>query len=255
MKKTTFITCSFLYFFSTFANAQQTASNKSWWVQSEIGSTWQTVNSVQIPSQTGTRFSLVDLGGKGPALSGRIYLGYKINERHELRALYAPLSISLNGTSSQPISFQGSTFTQNAPIDAKYTFNSYRLTYRYVFFTDDRWTLRVGFTAKIRDAEIKLSQGGVTASRANTGFVPLAHFSAVYRLCSTFNLHFDADALAAPQGRAEDVALFAGYAPNESAEFLLGYRTVEGGSSGTGSGGVYNFTWLHTAVAGMIYKF
>lgn len=229
-----------------------TDSARRWWIQSEIGGVWQTKNNVQIPADTGTRFSLVDVGGSGPALAGRIYLGYRLSERHELRALYAPLKLKLSGEPETAINFQNETFAAGVTTDATYVFNSYRLTYRYLFFDEDRWKLRVGFTGKIRDAEIRLAQGGVSATRSNVGFVPLLHFSAIYSWSPKVNVHFDVDALAAKQGRAEDVALLVGYRHNDQLEFLGGYRTVEGGADGGGD--VYNFSWFHYAVAGLIYR-
>ena len=57
------------------------------------------------------------------------------------------------------------------------------------------------------------------------------------------------DALAAPQGRAEDVALLVDYAWSQNIHALAGYRTVEGGSDGGGK--VYSFAWLHYAVVGV----
>lgn len=63
----------------------------------------------------------------------------------------------------------------------------------------------------------------------------------------------DVDALAAPQGRAEDIALLGTYRLGERYELRGGYRTVEGGSEG--GGGVYNFAWLHSAVLGLAGNF
>lgn len=241
----------FLPLTSAQENIQEVDSR--FWIHAEVGSVWQGKNEAQIPSDTGTRFSIADLDDSAH-LSGRIYLGYKINERHELRALYAPLTIEVDGVSDKDINFQGETFQQQVPLEAKYTFNSYRLTYRYRFLSNDRWQLWVGGTAKIRDAEIALTQGALVRSRTNTGFVPLIHFAGVYSFNEEFRFHIDADFLASPYGRAEDVALLAGYQPSERIEYLLGYRTVEGGTDGDNSD-VYNFAWLHYLVAGATFRF
>lgn len=226
--------------------------DSKFWIEAEAGQVWQTRNDVQVPATTGTRYSLTDLG-KGPALAGRIYLGYRISASHEIRALYAPLTLNLNGSFASPVTFEGTTFVSGVPTDAKYQFNSYRLTYRYVFRNDEKWTMRFGFTGKIRDAKIQLTQGAQTAATTNVGFVPLLHFSALYHLTSEYKFHFDADALAAPQGRAEDVALLMGFRPTSRTEYRVGYRTVEGGADGTG--GVYTFAWLHYAIVGLHHDF
>lgn len=217
----------------------------------EGGPVWQTVNTVQIPSDTGTRFSLVDFG-TGPSTAYRVYLGYKVGENSELRALYAPLALTFNGVLGSPVSFQGSSFSAGPVTEAYYRFNSYRLTYRYRFYQSGTWKMRVGFTGKIRDAEVRLTQGAITASRANVGFVPLLHFSADWKLSTQMTLIFDVDALAAPQGRAEDIALQLGYALTPGIEVRGGYRTVEGGAAG--GGGVYSFAWLHYGSLGVFFR-
>ena len=61
-------------------------------------------------------------------------------------------------------------------------------------------------------------------------------------------LLFDADALAAPQGRAEDVLLAATWALREGLFVYAGYRTLEGGAD---NDEVYTFAWFHYAVAGV----
>jgi hypothetical protein len=57
-----------------------------------------------------------------------------------------------------PVEFAGASY---APGQARatYTFNSYRLSYRYRFHDTERATAWVGFTAKVRDAEIALGAG------------------------------------------------------------------------------------------------
>jgi hypothetical protein len=58
----------------------------------------------------------------------------------------------------------------------------------------------------------------------------------------------DADALAAPQGRAEDVFLALTWALRDGLELRAGYRTPEGGAD---NDEVYSFAWLHYAVVGV----
>ena len=61
----------------------------------EGGPVWQTVNDVQIPNDaSGTRFSLVDVIGKGPWPAFRFYATWNINPKHGLRVLLAPLSVT-----------------------------------------------------------------------------------------------------------------------------------------------------------------
>jgi len=66
------------------------------------------------------------------------------------------------------------------------------------------------------------------------------------------SLTFEGDALAAPQGRAEDVALSLSYDITEKVSFRLGYRLLEGGAD---NDKVYTFSLFHYAVAGLSYRF
>ncbi len=217
----------------------------------ELGPLWQSRNDVGIPSTGGTRFSLVD-AGTGPFVAYRIYAGYKLNDRHGFRLLFAPLTVSATGTYGQNIDFAGSTYSAGVPLTATYQFNSYRLTYRYRFFKSEKWEWQIGFTGKIRDAKIALAQGATASESTNVGFVPLLHLAGSYQLNEAWRVFFDLDGLAAPQGRAFDLTLQAAWQPTPLFEFSGGYRTVEGGASNTT---VFNFTWLHYLVVAATARF
>ena len=218
----------------------------------ELSPVWQTVNRVQIPTPGGTRFNLTTLG-QGPSWNYRVDGVWRVGQRSQIRALYAPLSIRVNGVLGSTVSFQDQSFSGTAQTDGFYRFNSYRLTYRYRLTQTERFSLWLGFTGKIRDAEIRLTQGALSASRANVGFVPLLHLYTTYFFNDSFRVVLEADALAAPQGRAEDVALLLGLRVHRHGEVFLGYRTIEGGADGGGK--VYNFAWLHYAVLGLGISF
>jgi hypothetical protein len=223
------------------------AAHSETYVQIEGSATWQSLNRAGIPGDTGTRFDLVDFS-RGPFPTFRLYAGYKWNKKHEVRALYAPLDVQFEGRFGDSVDFLGTTFAANTSTIAGYKFNSYRLTYAYHPdpVGDFRWA--IGFTAKVRDAEVRLTQGGTTAAKENVGFVPLLHAQALYSITDNLKFRFDFDGLAAPQGRAFDVLLAGEYAPTESLAGYLGYRTVEGGADNKT---VYNFAWLHYLTAGL----
>lgn len=216
----------------------------------EGAAVWQSRNVVRIPDEGGTRFSLADLGHGGRG-AWRLYFGLRL-DRHELRALVAPLTIEVGGALPRPVSFQDRTFAPGVPTDGFYRFDSYRLTYRYALVATREWSVKLGATAKIRDASIRLCQPGVEAVRANTGLVPLLHAAVHWRFSHPLSLLLDVDALAAPQGRAEDVGLFAVLHLSPHLQLRAGYRTVEGGSAG--GGGVYNFSWLHYAAGAFVLE-
>jgi len=219
----------------------------------EGGSVWQTRNSVEIPNDgSATRFSLVDVIGRGPWFAGRLYLTWNVSERHGIRLLYAPLSVTGTGTLSGPVDFAGATYGSGAPVEATYQFNSYRASYRWRAREGDRLTLWLGLTAKIRDADIALRQGSTASHKDDIGFVPLLHFAGDWRVGSVGALSLDVDGLAGGPGRAIDAALKMGFPVGERASLSVGYRTVEGGADVED---VYTFAWLHYLAASVDWRF
>lgn len=221
-------------------------------VEIEGGPVWQSVNDVQIPNNaSGTRFSIVDVIGSGPFAAGRMYVTWNVNERHGIRVLLAPFSVTDSGEIAAPVDFAGESFAPG-PVQATYRFNSWRATYRYRFRNGERASWWIGFTAKIRDAKIELDQEGATARKLDVGFVPLLHFAGSVRLRERLHFVLDLDAIAGGPGRAEDVALKLQYAAGDRWRFSAGYRTVEGGADVEE---VYTFAWLHYATLSAEMRF
>lgn len=214
--------------------------------------TWQSRNDQRIPGNGGTDFSLSALNS-GPFANYRIYLGHLFGSHHEIRALYAPFSIQVNGKLSNAVTFLDSTFAAGVDTVGLYRFNSYRLTYTYHFDPVNDWYFSLGFSAKIRDAEVRLTQGALSQSKTNIGFVPLLNFRIKKSLGSDWVFRLDLDGLAAPQGRAFDVGVFIEHSlPVAGLSAYTGYRTIEGGAN---VAEVYNFAWIHSAVLGLRGEF
>ncbi|MHA7880165.1 MAG: hypothetical protein ACX931_10255 [Saccharospirillum sp.] len=225
----------------------------AWQLTLETGPLAFSYNDTQIPNNSnGDRFDLMALTGSGPVPYLRLNLETTLNERHTLRALYAPVSIEGEGNLAETTRFAGETFAPDTATTANYQFNTYRLTYRYTFHDADRWRLGVGLTTLVRDADIRLEQGATEANSDDLGGVPLLHFNALYRVNPDWALEFDIDAAAAPQGRAIDAAWVAEYSASDHWALRAGYRTLEGGGGG---GGVYTFAWFHYGVLGVTYRF
>ncbi len=217
-------------------------------VDFEAGVAIASRNDVRIPGAGGTDLSLVDDLSAPPAPVFRVRVGYRLADRHLVTALFAPLRFNATGVLDREATFAGQTYPAGSSLLAVYRFDSYRLTYRYSFVRNDTLELAAGLTGKIRDAEISM-YGAETARKTNTGFVPLVNFHLEWRpRGGSFGIVLDADALAAPQGRAEDILLAATWAVSDAIVLRIGYRTVEGGAD---NDEVYNFTWLHYAVAGV----
>ena len=230
---------------ASFVNAQA-------YIDIESGAVFTGYNNVRISGDAGTLFSLKnDLNAK-PNASIRIRAGYTIKSRHSILLLYAPLIVKSNGTTNKQIDFEGVTFPSNTILNASYTFNSYRITYRYDIVKKEKIEFGLGFTAKIRDAEIALNSEGLIASKKNVGFVPIINFRLHWKINDKIGLLFEGDALAAPQGRAEDVLLAGTYKFSDQLMVRLGYRILEGGAD---NDEVYNFALFHYASVGVTYTF
>ncbi len=227
-------------------------------VEIETGGVWQSLNDAQSPARTtatlsqGSRFSLKELQGAGTKLFGRLSAGYTWGGRHQIHALYAPLTISGTGAFLTPVNFQGATFAANVATAGRYQFDSYRIGYRYKFLDDSQWQLWGGATIKVRDANIALTQGDVEANRANTGVVPLLSFYARRNLSERWSAILDVEGLAAPQGRAIDAAFKVRYQVTDRIGLNAGYRTLEGGAD---NNKVYTFAWLHYGLLSLDYQF
>lgn len=228
------------------------AQEKRFTFDLEGGPAFNGYNDVRVPGDTGTFFSLTkDLDSK-PGLYLRLRLNWRLGPKSTLSLLVAPLTLKADGTAAAPLFFQDRTFAAGSPLNGSYTFNSYRLTYRFEFIRGERWTVGAGVTAKIRDAAIRVSSGNQSAEKTNVGFVPLLNFRAVYRGPGIWGFLFEADALAAPQGRAEDVLAAVLIRLSPAITLKAGYRIVEGGAD---NAVVYNFALIHYAAVGLLIDF
>jgi hypothetical protein len=229
------------------------AAERRWTADLESGSVFSGYNDVRIPNFGGTLFSLsrdLDLPGRPFA---RLRLSYALGGRHELSALFAPLTLKASGSLPTAVAFQGADFPPGAAVEGIYKFNSYRLTYRYALIKKPRLRLDIGLTAKIRDAKIALDSGTTFAEKTDLGFVPLLHLRLDWRWRGRLGLLVEADAAASPggEGRAEDILVALQARLNGRLSLRFGYRMVEGGADVEP---VYNFAWLHYLAAGLSWR-
>jgi len=218
----------------------------------ETGVVFSGYNDVQIPNNSGTKISLSDELETDPAFFWRVRLIYSLAKRHNIAFLVAPLRLEGRGIINRQVDFEGEQFPQGVLLKSKYRFDSYRITYRYDVYRSKKLQTGLGFSAKIRDASISLKGGNKEAEKKNTGFVPLVNFRVEWVLAKKFTLILDGDALAGPQGRAEDIILAVAYDLHENLKVKLGYRMLEGGAD---VDEVYNFALLNYMVIGATLSF
>ena len=96
-----------------------------WFIDAEGGYVWPGYIDVRIPNETGTLFSLTDDLPAESQLVYRLRLGYRFHPKHSASVLFAPLSLTAQGSVDKDISFNGDYFTANTDFRAFYKFNSY----------------------------------------------------------------------------------------------------------------------------------
>ena len=219
-----------------------------WSMDVESGAVFSGYNDVRIPNQSGTKFSLSEELETDADFFVRLRLTYSFNEKHHVSALAAPLRLDANGQLDRSVRFNEMEFAANVPLKARYRFDSYRLTYRYDLYRKNKLGAGIGLTAKIRDASIRLEDQEKKTENKNTGFVPLVNFRVEWTFAERFGVLLEGDALAAPQGRAEDVLLAVTYEPVKRATVRFGYRLLEGGAD---VDKVYTFALINYIAVGV----
>lgn len=209
-------------------------------------------NDVRIPGDSGTKFSLSDDLSADTAYTGRLEAGYIHKKRDYFGIVVAPLSVDSHGSVDRNISFAGTTFPANTDLIATFRFDSYRLTWRRKFVAQDNLDVWLGLTGNIRDAAITVEGGGQKAEKSNSGFVPLINFLVDWRFATPWSFRVAGDALAGPQGRAEDVLFAMLYDFNATTKVFAGYRILEGGAD---NDEVYTFSLFSYAAAGIEVRF
>ena len=232
--------------------ATAAAAQDRWRVDFENGPAISGYNDVGIPGDTGTRFSMTDNLSSDTEYFWRVRADYRFAPKHVVSGLIAPLTVNSAGTFDTPVDFAGATFAPGVPTDGTWTFNSYRVTYRYEPFRKDTWMFGIGVSVKVRDALIRLEANGNSAEKTDLGVVPLINFKFERRLGGPTSLLVEGDALAAPQGRAEDI--FAGIVVDAGKQWSIraGYRFLEGGAD---NDEVYTFAAVHYVAAGVVFRF
>lgn len=222
-----------------------------WRAELEGGLAAQTRNDFRIPGDAGTLVRLAEEEA-GPFAAARASLTWDLTPRQSLRLLAAPLRVEADLVPSSPVAFRDLVFPEGQPARATYVFNSYRLTWAWRFPPGKKWSFRLGVTLKVRDAQIALAGRPGRTAKDDLGAVPLLHAAARYQASDRLALEVEADALAAPQGRAEDVSVKAVWRLSDRLEAAVGYRLLEGGAD---NDEVFTFAFFHYAVAGLRFRF
>lgn len=227
-------------------------THAGWQFDIESGPAFNGYNDVRIPGDEGTYFSLSEDLESDTYFFWRLRVSRELGDRHLLSFLVAPLRFKSQGRLVRDVLFVDRIFTAGTDLTSRYRFDSYRLTYRYRAYRSEKLSAGIGLTAKIRDAEISLEDADQKAGKSNTGFVPLINFQLLWRFNGRLGMLAEGDALAAPQGRAEDILVAFTSDVDENLRLKLGYRFLEGGAD---NDEVYTFALVHYLVLGAVWNF
>jgi hypothetical protein len=223
-------------------------------------------HSIQFGKQ-GTRFDYVRDGGQDvlfPTI--RLSAEATFGRAHTLIFLYQPLNLETRETLRRDLTVDDVTFAAGTPMDLRYGFDYYRVSYLYDVAHDRCGNrLSLGGSLQLRDAVIDFTAADGSERRTNrdVGPVPLVKLRGRARLAEPFWLALEADGMYAPikyinGGRSDvvgailDVSGQVGYRVAAPLDVFLGVRYVGGGAKGTsqsdaerGPGDGYTSNWIH----------
>jgi len=231
-------------------------------LDAEVGILAPISNTLQFGRQ-GTKLDYVADGGQDnlfPFVRPTAAIEFK---RARLTAVWQPLDLRSTVSIDEDLRVDGRVFPANRPIDLRYGFSFWRLSWGQEVLRSDSASLKLGLGLQVRNATIGFVSVDGSRSETNRDIGPVPLLEAEYR--TTYDdggyLEAEVDGFYAPikylngrgvdvVGAIADIQLRGGLplAP-EGASMFLGLRYLGGGASGTGtpdgSGDGYTENWLH----------
>jgi hypothetical protein len=223
-------------------------------------------HTIQFGKQ-GTRFDYVEDGGQDVLFpTVRLSAEATFGGAHTLIFLYQPLNLETRETLREDLTVDDVTFAAGTPIDLRYGFDYYRVSYLYDLVRSRcGHRLSLGGSLQLRDAVIDFTSADGSERRTNrdVGPVPLVKVRGRAQIAPPFWLALEADGMYAPVkyingGRSDvvgailDVSGQVGYRVAAPLDVFLGVRYIGGGAKGTsksdaerGPGDGYTSNWIH----------
>ena len=145
----------------------------------ELGMLAPVTHTIQF-DKTGTVFDYVDEGGQDNLFFfSRISLEMEIDRKHTITLLYQPLNLITAVVLQDDLSVDKQLFPAGTPMDLRYGFDFYRVSYLYDFrHSDPDREIALGGSLQLRNATIDFTSADGTMRRTNRdiGPVPLIKF-------------------------------------------------------------------------------
>lgn len=197
---------------------------------------------------TGTYFDYVEEGGQDVLFPfQRISADIKFGSRHTVIFLVQPFNILTDILLQNDLIVDGKIFTAETPMNLRYGFDFYRVSYLYDFWKEPEKELAAGLSLQLRDAVIDFASADGTQfiGNRNVGPVPILKFRFNYPLGPLFFVGSEIDGFyvslkvlngsltSEVTGLILDASLRAGIRPSRFFDAFLNLRYVGGGAEGT----------------------
>jgi hypothetical protein len=211
----------------------------------------------------GTTFDYVDEGGQNTLFSvARMSIEAHLR-RHQIIFLYQPLEIVTNAVTRRDVRVDQTLFEAGTPIQVRYGFPFYRMTYQYDLLACAGRELSLGLALQIRNATIEFESrdGTLLSSNGGVGPVPLLAARGRLPVAAGVWLGFETVGFYAPIsyfngddngviGAILDASVRLGVALPHGAEAFLNLRYLGGGAQGDDDDAEppsdgYTKNWLH----------
>jgi hypothetical protein len=212
----------------------------------------------------GTVFDYKKDGGQNVlAPTGRLSAELELNDAHTFIFLYQPLQLTTDVVFIKPVTIDELTFPAGTPMNLRYGFDYYRVSYLYDTWWDDpRTDLELGLSLQIRNAVVDFTSADGTLGRSfqNIGLVPALKIRARHNFDSGVWVAAEVDGMYAPvkylnggdsdvEGAIIDTSVRVGYKIAPSVSAFLNLREIGGGAEGTSKdeqdvGDGFNANWL-----------
>lgn len=188
----------------------------------------------------------------------------RLFKTHSVVFLYQPLKIVTKARAGRELSFYDISFSEGTPLDIKYGFSFYRVSYLWNFIKDDKNELGAGVSLQFRNASIIFagSAGEKIIVNENVGPVPILKLKGEYHFDNGLWCGIDADGFYASDsifngadypftGAIWDVSFRAGLEMKNGVNPYINFRCLGGGAKGTSQGedtqgDGYTENWLNT---------
>ena len=212
----------------------------------------------------GSEIDYIKEGGQDNLfLVSRLSLNVRWAERNTVTFLYQPLNLETQQVARRDLVVDGVMFVDGTPLELRYGFDFYRLSYTRDVLEDPNKELSFGASLQIRNATISFTStdGELRTTNRDIGPVPILKTRGRFDSSRGTWWGFEVDGFYAPikylngdnsdvLGAIADASLRGGITLNKGVEPFLNLRYIGGGSEGTNSDpdpGTDGFTrnWLH----------